>query len=226
MTSWRQTSRLVALMWIMAATVPGVSAVGGPPVPLTVGGSGAGATDVAPALAQLKSDTWQKRSAGFDALIAAGAAEAQRKAVKPALTALLSAQPQQADAIKTGLIAALDQENAVVRKGGPLPEAFTDYYGDLILAVTTLTDVRAVKSLTGALGTGNMATSALVAFGDPAVEPVLAHVAQAADGPARRSGCLVLQRWSEPAAAGTIKNSALLDRIKQTLAGPACAKKG
>jgi len=132
--------------------------------------------------------------------------------VKPALTALLAAKPQQADALKLGLIGALDLENAVVRKGGSLSETFSDYYGDLILAVSTLNDARAVKALTGALGTENMATSSLVAFGDSAVDAVLEHIAQGPDGPGRRSGCLVLQRWAEPSAAVTVKDPPPLRR--------------
>lgn len=188
--------------------------------------SAAGAPDLSQSIGQLKSDTWQARSAAFSNVVALGAAEAQRKAVKPALTALLAAKPQQADALKLGLIGALELENMVVRRGASLPEAFTDYYGDLILAVSSLNDTRAVKALAGALGTGNMATSSLVAFGDAAVDAVLDHIAKSPDGPGRRSGCLVLQRWTEPSAPVTVKDPAKLQRVGQTLASPACVRKG
>jgi hypothetical protein len=181
--------------------------------------------DVNQATAQLKSDQWAKRSEAFYRLVALGGAAGQGKAVKPALAGLISKNPQKADELKLALSATLDLENRVARKGGSLPEDFTNYYGDLIMAVSSLNDPRSVNALAGALGTGNMATTALVGLGDASVDAVIRQIEQNPDRTVRQSGCSVLQKMADPAAQPAIKDPAHKQKIQQTLAGPACAKK-
>ena len=182
--------------------------------------------DLNQATAQLKSDQWAKRSEAFYRLIALGAAAGQGKGVKPALSGLISKNPQKADELKVALAATLDLESRVARKGGSLPEDFTDYYGDLIMAVSSINDPRSVSALAGALGTGSMVTSALVGFGDASVDAVIRQIEKNTDSTVRQSGCSVLLRMADPATKPSIKDPAHNQKIQQTLAGPACAKKG
>ena len=182
--------------------------------------------DVNQATAQLKSDQWAKRSEAFYRLVELGAAAGQGKGVKPALSGLISKNPQKADELKLALAATLDLENRIARKGGTLPEDFTDYYGDLIMAVSSVNDPRSVNALAGALGTGNMVTSALVGFGDASVDAVIRQIEQNTDRTVRQSACSVLQKMADPATKPPIKDPAHKQKIQQTLAGPACMKKG
>ena len=62
----------------------------------------------------------------------------------------MNKNPQKADELKLALAATLDLENRLVSRGGALPEAFTDYYGDLIMAVSSINDPRSVNALAGA----------------------------------------------------------------------------
>ena len=186
----------------------------------------AAAPDLNQVIAQLKSDQWAKRSEAFDRLVALGAAAGQGRGVKPALSGLIGRNPQRADELKMALVAALDLENQVARKGGSLPADFTDYYGDLIMAVSSLNDPRSVNALAGALGTGNMVISALVGFGDASVDAVIRQIDQNTDTTVRLSGCSVLQKMADPATQPPIKDAVLKQKIQQTLAGPACGKKG
>ena len=139
---------------------------------------------------------------------------------------MIGKNPQKADELKVALAATLDLENRVARKGGSLPEDFTDYYGDLIMAVSSINDPRSVNALAGALGTGNMVTSALVGFGDAAVDAVIRQIEQNTDRTVRQSGCSVLQKMADPATQPAIKDAVHKQKIQQTLAGPACGKKG
>ena len=182
--------------------------------------------DVQQATAQLKSDQWAKRSEAFYRLVKLGGAAGQSKGVKPAISDLITKNPQRANELKLALAATLDLENRVARKGGALPEDFTNYYGDLIMAVSSINDPRSVNALAGALGSGNMATSALVGFGDASVDAVIRQIEQNTDRTIRQSGCSVLQKLADPATQPPIKDAAHKQKIQQTLAGPAGAKKG
>ena len=182
--------------------------------------------DLNQAIAQLKGDQWAKRSEAFYRLVALGAAAGQGRGVKPALSGLIGKNPQKADELKAALAATLALENQVARKGGSLPADFTDYYGDLIMAVSSINDPRSVNALAGALGSGNMAVIALVGFGDAAVDAVIRQIDQSTDSTVRLSGCSVLQKMADPATQPPIKDAGLKQKIQQTLAGPACGKKG
>jgi hypothetical protein len=178
------------------------------------------------AAAELKSEQWAKRSEGFYRLVALGAAAGQGKAVKPALSGLLTNNPKKADQLKVALAGALDLENRFASRTASLPEAFTDYYGDLIMAVSAMDDPRAANALAGALGTGNMAAAALVGLGDASVDAVVRQIEQNTDRNVRQSGCSVLRRLADPAFQPPIKDPAHKQKLQQTLAAPACANKG
>src|SRR5207245_2023685 len=76
----------------------------------------------------------------------------------------------------------------------PLGEGYGEgYYANVIWAVSSLKDIRSLNALIDAINTGNMATSALAAFGDAAVDPVL-KVFNRGDNTARHSACGVLSQ--------------------------------
>ena len=63
---------------------------------------------------------------------------------------------------------------AVVRYDQPqISEEQTEYYADLVVAVSSLHDPRSIVSLVGAVLTGNVAMNALASFGDTAVDPLI-----------------------------------------------------
>ncbi len=78
---------------------------------------------------------------------------------------LLRAHPQQAEHIKLALIKALENMNGYKEqeedKGNFLDDEFSDYWPDLIWAVGSLRDPRAVRALLGAQGTGGIAANDL-----------------------------------------------------------------
>jgi hypothetical protein len=85
--------------------------------------------------------------------------------------------PDQAERIKTALILALENEGAyregLAKNRQIADEAYSDYYGDLIAAVTSLRDLRAAKGLLGAVDTGAMATSGLADLGASVVDALV-----------------------------------------------------
>jgi hypothetical protein len=78
---------------------------------------------------------------------------------------LLAAYPDDEERIRTALIAGLGMEaryRATMEANGQgLSEAFTNYWADLMLAVGSLRDPRAVQGLLAGVDTGNIAVNAL-----------------------------------------------------------------
>jgi len=94
-----------------------------------------------------------------------------------AFKALLQRVPGRVNDLETSFIKTLNIENDYVRRAnrtnGTLTEEYSNYYGDLISAVSVVRDERSISALVGAIGTGNMATGALASIGSPAVDVVI-----------------------------------------------------
>lgn len=143
-----------------------------------------------PSQDELNSPDWTVRRGAFAKLVGTNPENyANRGLVYVArlLRNTLQKEPKNREARRTGLIKLLETENGVVeekrlkrlasRLETPdekdlLSEEYVNYYGDVIAAIATLKDPRALNALLGAITTGNMATRTLVSFGKPAVEPV------------------------------------------------------
>jgi hypothetical protein len=174
-------------------------------------------------MAQMNSPKWEARSEAFYRLVSLGTPGGATSSPTAGVAAVLARHPQQADAVKAALIKTLEAENGAVRKGAPLSEEHSDYYGDLIMVVAGLDDRRSIGALAGALGTGAMASNALIAFGDAAVDAVVNRLASSTDRATRRSACRVLQGMVDPASRNPVKDPAHVRRIEQALAGQACS---
>jgi HEAT repeat protein len=195
--------------------------------PSSIAATVAEAPGIGELVVRLSHPKWDVRSDAFYSLLKLGAEPAGARSpaqVKPSLAGLLSRNPQQADDVRIALIKTLEIENRVARSGAPLTEDFTGYYGDLIQAVGGLNDERSVNALAGALGTGNMANSALVALGDKSVDAVIRQLEQATDRTVRQSACTVLERMSNPASRNPIRNPEHARRVQQALGRPPCAR--
>jgi HEAT repeat protein len=123
------------------------------------------------------------KKVAFDELMAALASdEPDRSHSQGAIGALnkfIARHPDQADPVKLGLIHLLSKENHffIEGKNSP-PDPYADdeisgHYSELIDAVSSLNDERAIPALVGAMTTGGMAQRGLLKYGDKALGPVL-----------------------------------------------------
>jgi HEAT repeat protein len=153
----------------------------------------------------MTSTDWQVRRAAFYRLLELGLHDNPRgKAYlfPSALKTLTELSPQDASQVEAGLISLLQQENAAVRtfehSNGTMSEEQSDYYGDVIAAVTGLKTPSSIDALLGAVNTGGMATRTLAAFGRSALGPLLSTLDD--PDPSKRSG--VVTTLSEMMADG------------------------
>lgn len=90
---------------------------------------------------------------------------------------LLRSYPGSAEQIKVTLITALELAGTyrleIQKRNAHFDEAFSDYYADLISAVSNLRDPRALKGLLGAIDTGGMARRGLADLGPVAIDAVI-----------------------------------------------------
>src|SRR3954471_2101711 len=86
--------------------------------------------------------------------------------------------PRTSRQVSEALIAALENENALLFGPHKIPPDFSDYNEDffpaLIGCVAGLGTTKAIPALVGAMDTGGGATNALVAFGEASVAPIIA----------------------------------------------------
>jgi len=159
----------------------------------------------------------------FYDLIEMGSGSDPSARVGPAILALLNGYPEKSDEIQLTFTRTLDTENRVVKTTPSLDEEYTNYYGDLITAVVSLNDARSVNALSDAVGTGNMVIRRLAAFGQTALEPVLAQlgtdpVTRLARDPISKQGAsMVLGLLLDPSNPASIKDPANRNRIKEAL---------
>src|SRR5438132_4616370 len=169
---------------------------------------------------QLEDPDWKNRSAAFEKLMGAGTIVMNTRDVLPYL---FQKWPEKSEDITLAVVKLLGRENRVAKEQNelflqrcaknssycsrPLPEAEgrSEYYAYLIMAVTGLKDPRAVDALLGAINTGNMATSALAAFGDAALDRVL-EVFNTSDGTSRQSAGSVLAEMLDAKNASKVRD--------------------
>ena len=181
---------------------------------------------------QLADSNPGKRAEAFYALIGLGSKGEKGARVGPALAALLQEIPESADAVKLALIRTLETENRLVdaenrlaeagnqpASGRPaLTEEYTDYYGDLITAVTWSRDARSIRALSGAMGTGHMVIRTLSSFGEAAVEPVLEKLrSEGLTRPDKQAACIILGLFLDPANPNRVKDPKAREKIRRTL---------
>jgi len=132
----------------------------------------------------MRTDTWQKRSEGFYGLLRAQLGVDLNGAstkIAPALQALMREVPDRGFELTTTLIDVLRRENAFSSSAQTTAE-FSSYHGDLVLAVASLGDRRALSPLVDILETGNLATRGVARLGaSAALVPVLNLVKAASD---------------------------------------------
>ncbi len=118
----------------------------------------------------------------------------------PATVRLLQAHPDHRDAITEALIALLSSETVRFQLDPPMrtPDADFDYLVDLVWAVASLKDVRAVDALLPTLGTGMIAVEGVAALGEAAIPGALQALETAGrygrSGAARALGIMASNR--------------------------------
>ena len=212
-SGWRHVPLRIVVALVAVLSVPAFAQTAAP-----------AGTEVTQLLTQLGEAKWAQRSKAFYRLLKLGSDSADAAASAP-VAGLLRKHPHKADEVKVALAKTLATENRLVGSAASLPESFTDYYGDLIAAVASLNDPRSAEALAGALGHGQMVTSALAGLGDAAVDPVIARLQPGADRTVRVSACRVLQSMVDPTTRTPIKDAQHKRRIEQALAGRACEEK-
>src|SRR6266851_838429 len=159
-------------------------------------------------LQQLQDPNWTVRSAAFYGLLNLGSGanvSGTPYDVPPRVANLLSQYPTQADQIEVALIALLSFEDPNLSMGyqalgqPQINEDQTEYYADLVAAVASLQDPRAINSLAGAVLTGDIAISPLASFGDRAADPLIQQLTSATDDLSQFSSLLTLEKMLDPA---------------------------
>ena len=159
-------------------------------------------------LKKFKSSEWTVRIAAFRDLVAQGT-QLDKGSAFPVSDAVLAIAHQNRESRLTlvrDLTALLEFENHNVSSGKtPATEEFSDYYADLIQAVTTLRDPSSLPVLIDDVNTGGMATNALASFGDDALSLVIRKI-PAADHETRSSLYGVLDLMTEAKNLARFKN--------------------
>jgi HEAT repeat protein len=123
------------------------------------------------ALVDLRSNSYEIRSAGFSKIMRLANKGIDSSGSFRAEMRNLVAYAHRNPSVAPALIALLEREN----RPDPAKDNLTEdsYYGDLIGAVAELKDPRAVKALLGAITSGGMAEGGLAALGSAAVPGLL-----------------------------------------------------
>ncbi len=89
-----------------------------------------------------------------------------------------TSHPEEADRVRLGLIQLLSVEDDTFIKGKPgsLTEGDGEYYAEVIDAVSSLDDERAIPALVGAMTTGGMVQRGLLKYGDKALGPMMVQL--------------------------------------------------
>ena len=154
---------------------------------------------------RLKSPEWTERSGAFRELVGGAPGDA---------AALRRLDP----AARKALIDLLAFEDGPAARKGKLTEAYPDYFADLIEAVTSLGDPRALLVLLrpGIVATGDMVIEGLAQLGDPAAAAVVGRVRGTTIEDGRVALTLALGRMLE---RGTVTRER--DAVQRALVGSA-----
>ena len=139
---------------------------------------------IAKSISQFNDSNPDNRMQAFEALIQRGSGSILNgdvNQISSALAKIFKALPDSSDELKIGLITLLKTENLYMQQhaesfkvtGQTLSEDYVNYHGNLIFAVSSLRDSRAVDSLVGCIESGEMATSGLAQLGVVAMDPVI-----------------------------------------------------
>jgi HEAT repeat protein len=178
-------------------------------------------------LTKLRDPTWEKRAEAFYETITNGAAatwDGRADLIPSRLAALFRAHPDREDDLKLALIDLLNMENSVVeaqaeeykKSHKTLTEAYTNYYGDVIAAVSGLNDPRALNALVGAITTGGMATNGLARLGSGAIDPVIVKL-QSPDVIVRAATVRALTTMWQPETRDKFSDSASRQKIRDAI---------
>lgn len=176
------------------------------------------------ALTNFQSPSWEKRSEAFYHLLAYGSSpgwDGRSYLISPRLASIFTAHPERQEELRLGLIRLLETENARVeaqnkefqKTGKTLTESYTNYYGDLIAAVSGLNDPRSLNALVGAMATGGMADRALAKLGASALDPLIAKF-QSSDALIRGAAARTLTTMWEPEYRANFSDSASRQKLK------------
>jgi hypothetical protein len=144
------------------------------------------------ALTGLRSPNPGIRVRAFDELLAL---TSQASGTIPSrVRGLMTQHPEQADRIKTTLIAALDRDAAYVRSlesgRARMSEQFSDYWSNLMWAVAGFRDPRTVNGLLAGVDTGDIALHGLADLCPFSVDPLIAESARPTASSRRRASAL------------------------------------
>jgi len=135
------------------------------------------------------------------------------------IATLLRNYPDQSERITTAMISALEMANGhradIRAKGERFDEAFSNYYADLIGAVSSLRDPRAMEGLLGAIDTGGMAANGLADLGASAVDGVIERTRHEDVGV--RLGAVAALRTFLTRQEAVRSNPDAVDRVRQAL---------
>lgn len=131
---------------------------------------------------------------------------------------LLAAHPADRDRIAVALIDLLERENERIRLDPPImTEGDAMYHGDLVWAVATLRDPRALRGLLAANVSGNAAANGLVALGDTAVQGVIALLRSSPHWLARAGAAHTLGKMAASDSAGQALSAESMSAIRAAL---------
>ena len=132
--------------------------------------------------------------------------------VRSSVEQLVAAHPNEREQIARALIEALELEvahrNLARQNGEQLTETFSDYWADLMAAVSYLRDPRAVKGLLGGVDTGGIATEGLADICPSAIDALI-DVARAPN-PTFRGMPLGFRNGAVAALGGCLNRTELL----------------
>lgn len=177
-------------------------------------------------LASLQDPAWQNRRAAFyDLIINSYSGPNNGTYIVPIATAaLLAANPALVDSIRLAFIALLSTENMLANSTSvQVPEEYTNYYADVIGAVASLQDPRAVDALLGAIDTGDLATQGLAKLGTAAFGKTVALFSSSSDESLRDSAIIVLSEMVDslpPSPNDGGMRTAILAVLKRALRDP------
>jgi len=141
---------------------------------------------------------WAERAEAFYRLTSVGGTVNTGGKPWSSLPGTLAVQPGAGDQLRLDLIRALSMETAWMKSQATLPESFTNYHGDLLAAVASLSDIRSCPVLLQLVDSGNMALDALAGFGEAALDPTLRMLAQGPDDITRLPLVRLLAKMTEP----------------------------
>jgi hypothetical protein len=178
----------------------------------------------------LSGNDWSGRRTAFYDLLTLGETVDMRTLshrVSASVSNLVQTAPEEAEPLRDGLTSLLRIENSYsdtarrefLASGGTrgqLTEEYTDYYGDVVVAVAALNDGRTLDALLGAIRTGHPAISTVATFGIPTVDAVV-PLLSASDGALRGAATLVLLEILKPQNFKKVNNPVTILKIRSAL---------